>query len=273
MKHKRLLHGAVLGILLLAITGLAGHARAQSITQGYKSSGDVQNGMIVHFKAGVAGTVEPLSQKYELSMLGVTVANIESPVSLSNSAETQVYVATFGEYTVLVSTQNGPIKAGDRLSVSSIDGIAMKSDNDRQVILGKALQDFADTSNANGHVSLKGAGSVAIGRILVDVGVARNPGYSADAVANVPTFLVKAARAVSDKPITALRLYSGLAILFVAIVVAGMVLFAGARSGMSAVGRNPLAKKSIFKSMISVVLMALIIVSLGLVAVYLLLKI
>ncbi len=273
MKHKRLLHGLVLGLALLTIVGMGSHARAQSITQGYKSSGDAQNGMIVHFKIGSAGTVEPLNQKNELTMLGVVVSNIESPVSLSDTSQVQVYVATFGEYTVLVSTQNGRIKAGDRISMSSIDGIGMKSDNERQVILGKALQDFADTSNADGHIDLKGVGKVAVGRILVDIGVSRNPGYSADAVPNVPTFLVKAARAVSSKPITALRLYSGLAILFVAIVVAGMVLFAGARSGMSAVGRNPLAKRSIFRSMITVVLMALIIVTLGLVAVYLLLKI
>ncbi len=267
--------GGLLGLMLLLVAApLVVHA--QDVTQGYKADGDLQNGMIVQFKPGEPGVVRALNQKNELSMLGITVASSDAPVSLSDPTQNQVFVATYGEYAVLVSTQNGAIKAGDRIVISALDGVGMKADTQHQVVLGKALQDFSDTSNADSHVSLGDANfgmRVALGRVLVDVGVARNPAFSGDATPGVPHFLVAAARAISNKPVTALRLYAGLITLTLAIIVAGIILFAGARNGMNAVGRNPLAKKSIFRSMISVVLMAIVVVTLGLVGVYLILKV
>ncbi len=272
MKHKRILRGAIIGIALLTM-GIGAGVSAQNVTQGYKPSGDLQNGMIVRFKPGEPGTVEALDQKNELSMLGITVASSDSPVSLSDPNQSQIFVATYGEYDTLVSTQNGPIKAGDRISISSVNGVGMKADDQHRVILGKAIQNFADSSNAEEHIKLGGGQTVAVGRIVVDVGVARNPAYIGDITPGVPVFLAKAARAVSGRSVTALRIYAGLGVLVLALIIAGIILFGGARSGMNAVGRNPLAKKSIFRSMVTVVLMALIVVVLGIFALYLLLKI
>lgn len=248
---------------------------AQNVTQGYEADGPVQNGMIVQLVSKKGAKVSALSQENELDMLGVVVPSSDAPVSLSDPTKQQVFVASLGQYPVLVSTQNGPIKAGDYLTISSLKGVAMKSDGKHKVVLGKALQGFADTSNAEGRVEV-GEGvskaTVAIGRINVDIGVARNPGYSGDSIAGVPSFLTNIAKAVSNKPVTALRLYACLAVLFFSILIGGGILFAGARSGMLAVGRNPLAKKSIFRNMVTVVLMAMIVVIIGVVAVYLILK-
>jgi F0F1-type ATP synthase membrane subunit c/vacuolar-type H+-ATPase subunit K len=148
----------------------------------------------------------------------------------------------------------------------------MKSDGQHQAILGKALQNFADNSNAEGHIKISNGKTVAIGRIQVDVAISRNPGYSGDSIAGVPSFLSTAAKTVSNKPVTALRLYACLAVLFVALSIGGGILYAGARSGMLAVGRNPLAKKSIFRSMATVIVMAMVVVIIGVFGVYLILK-
>ena len=64
-------------------------------------------------------------------MLGVVVAPNDAPVSISNNDdEEQIYVATYGEYDVLVSSQNGPISVGDTIAVSALDGVGMKSDDE-----------------------------------------------------------------------------------------------------------------------------------------------
>jgi hypothetical protein len=280
---KRFLFG--LGAAGLMVAAMAPIAMAQSVTEGYEAGEPLQNGMIVQLSTGGDKTkkadksnakVIALNQENELQMLGVVVASSDSPVSISDPTKQQVFVATSGQYAVLVSTQNGAIKAGDYLTISSLKGVGMRSDNTHQAVLGKALQNFSDGANANSRVTIGSNLSkqqVALGRILVDVGIARNPGYSGDYVAGVPQWLTRVATNVSGRPITALRIYGCVAILFVALVVAGGVLFAGARSGLMAVGRNPLAKKSIFKSMITVVLMAIIIVTVGVVGVYLMLKV
>lgn len=272
LKHKRTLPAVVLG-LLLPIFMLLVHGSAQNLTQGYKASGNIQDGMVVRLKPGSSGTVESLDQKHETDMFGLAVAPTDSPVSLSSPSQTQIYVATYGEYPALVDTQNGPIKAGDQLVISSVEGVAMEADTKHQVLIGKAMQSFADNSEAIGHVKLSDGQSVAVGRITVDIGVTRNPTYSGDVAAGVPHVLTNIARAITDKPLTALRLYGSLIIIFISFVIAGAILYAGIHTGMTSIGRNPLARKSILRQLVTVTLMSLIVVFVGIIAVYLLLKI
>jgi hypothetical protein len=89
----------------------------------------------------------------------------------------------------------------------------------------------------------------------------------------VPHALSRLAYAVTDKPVTAFRIYAGLAVMAMCLLVAGAVLYSGIHGGMASVGRNPLAKNAILRNMIGTTIMALIVVSIGLFAVYLLLKI
>jgi hypothetical protein len=271
-KHKRILATLLVSALALVIPAIAGQAAAQDVTQGYDAAESLQNGMLVRLKSGASDTVEGLTQEHETSMLGVVVASSESPVSLSDPNKPQVFVASFGKYAVLVSTQNGSIKAGDLLTISAIKGVAMKADNRHQVIIGKALQGFSEGANAESHTAIAGT-QIALGRVPVDIAISHNPFYAGDSIAGVPTFLARAAQVVTNKPITALRLYAGLGILLLTLSVAGFILYAGVRTAVSSVGRNPLAKGAIWRSMISVTLVSLIVVSIGLVAVYLLLKI
>jgi len=270
-KHKRLLARMLVGLGLAVLVVLP--AAAQNVTQGYQASGTLQNGMVVRLKHGTAGMVEALDQKNETDMFGLVVASTDATVSLSSPNQNQVYVATFGQYAALVNTENGPVKPSDQLVISAVDGVAMKADTKHQVLIGKAMQGFGDNSNAEGHIKISSGETVAVGRIMVDIGVTRNPTYSGDVAAGVPHVLVSIAHAITDKPVTALRLYGCLVIMFIALAVAGGILYAGIRTGMTSIGRNPLAKKSILRSLVTVTLMSLIVVFVGMIAVYLLLRI
>jgi hypothetical protein len=270
-KHKRVFAGLAAGFAL-AVAVLV-PVTAQNVTQGYQSVGTLQNGMVVRLKPGAKGTVEALDQKKETDMFGLVVAPTDAPVSLSSADQNQVYVATFGQYPALVNTQNGVIKAGDQLVISSVAGVAMKSDTKHQVIVGKAMQSFVDGSNAEDHIKLSDGQKVAVGRIVVDIGVTRNPTYSGDVAPGVPHILIQIASAVTNKPLTALRLYGCLVVILIAFILAGSILYAGIRTGMTSIGRNPLAKASILKNLVTVIMLSLVVVFVGLIAVYLLLKI
>ena len=146
---------------------------------------------------------------------------------------------------------------------------------DQEFVIGKAINSFTGETGVLSRTTVMQGGvemSVAIGRVLVDIAVSNNPLHE-PTKANLPGFLERAAESIADKPVNPVRIYIGLAIFFGTAVVAGTLLYSGIRSGIISVGRNPLSKHSITKSIIQVVLMGMIILLLGVFAVYLLLRI
>lgn len=277
-KHKRIFQRFLLiaGLALFAICTY-GVARAQNVTQGYASDSVLQKGMIVRLKPGDSNTVQALNQKDASDMFGVIVSSGDATLSLSNPGNTQqVYVATYGQYDVLVSTQEGPIKEGDFITISSLNGVGMKAATTQQLVIGKALKGFDGTSESEGATTLQtnsGKKEVHLGHVPIEVSVAHNPLYEKEKEAGVPDFLSKAAQLVTDRPVSAFRIYVSLAVVVLSLVIAGSILFAGVRSGMTSIGRNPLAKSSIVRGLVQVTLMSLIVFAIGLFAVYLVLRI
>lgn len=280
IRSKRFLQRvlAAVGLGLFATGLFLAPAVAQNVTQGYKSDQPIQKGLIVALDSSDGSKVIPLTRTNAAAMLGVAVGSTDSPVSLSSpSGEQQVFVATYGQYDVLVSTQNGAIKAGDYITISALTGVGMRADNTQELIIGKAVAPFDGKQNVESRYDLSvssGQRQVEIGRIRVDISVAHNPLYSTEQpTENVPKFLNDAVQLLTDRPVSAARIYASLAILVLTVFVAGGILYAGVRSGMVAIGRNPLAKHSILRNLIQVTIMSLIVFVIGLFAVYLLLRI
>jgi len=250
---------------------------SSAVTQSYNADSSVQLGMIVKLKDKDSKTVTPVSSGEISDMLGVVIPSDDATIVLTPQTTTtqQVLVATSGRYSVLVSNQNGPIKTGDFITVSSVAGIGMKADESQLEVIGKAASGFSGTANVIGTVKLKDSlghtNSVALGRVDLDMRITHNPLFQKTAD-YVPGFLAKAATAVANKPVSVARIYLGMALLFVSSIIAGEMLYSGIRSGMIAVGRNPLSKKSIIRSLIETVIAGLIVFAVGIFAVYLLLK-
>lgn len=262
---------SALGLLVVPAT-----VSAQAVTQAYGVTGSVQKGMIVMLDPKNSSNVEPLTNKKDNAMQGVVVSASDSAVSLSGDGSTdQVYVATSGKYDVLVSTQNGPIKSGDIISISALDGIGMKADTHQSVILGKALESFNGTNNVSGTTRLAtstGTRNVSLGLVQVDVGISHNPLAQSGNDTAVPGFLRHIAESIAGKPVSASRIYIGLAVFLITVFIAASLLYGGVRSSLTAIGRNPLAKGSVLGGMFQVLSVGLIIFVVGLVAIYLILK-
>lgn len=263
-----------LGLVIALAAPMFTHA--QTVSQGYGVTGDVRKGMIVMLDPKNSHKVTPLTNKSETSMLGVVVAANDTVVSLGgDTTSAQVYVASNGKYDALVSTQNGAIKAGDIISISALDGIGMKADAAESVILGKALSGFDGSKNVSGTATLtavSGTKTVAIGFAQIDISISHNPLAASISGPPVPAFLRKTGESIAGTPVSTVRLYVSLAILLVTIFMTSNLLYGGVRSSLISIGRNPLAKKSILRGLIQVIILGLTVFVIGIVAIYLLLK-
>ncbi|MEO7364231.1 MAG: hypothetical protein ABIV43_01840 [Candidatus Saccharimonadales bacterium] len=250
---------------------------SHAVINTYNADASVQLGMIVQIKDKQPTDVVPLTAATAEKMLGIVIPNNTVTIVLTPSTVTkqQVLVATTGRYSVLVSNQNGPVKSGDYLTISAISGVAMKAGITDQQVIGQATADFSGSANVISSVTLKNQigkdTKVAIGRVGVAINIAHNP-LDQKTVDFVPAFMVGLAQAVANKSVSVARIYLSTVVLIISSVVTGIMLYSGIRSGMIAVGRNPLSKKSIIKSLIQTILAGMCVFIVGIVAVYLLLK-
>jgi hypothetical protein len=181
-------------------------------------------------------------------------------------------VATSGNYEVLVNNQNGPIKTGDYITISSLEGIGMKADETESVVLGRAVSEFDGVNGSVGSADVNGT-KVNFARIQVNVAINRNPLLKVPEQSKVPKFLQKLGESVADRPVSATRLYLSLAIFLAAAFISGVLLYSGARNSLTAIGRNPLSKKAILRGLLQITALSLTIFIIGIFAVYLLLKV
>jgi len=249
----------------------------QSVTQTYGTTTTLQKGMIVRLDDKDSTKVAALKADESKKMHGVVVAANDAALTLTGDAsKRQVFVATYGRYPVLVSDQNGAIKKGDLITISALAGVGMKAGDSQEVVLGKAVTDFNGKAEVESTATLKDNSGkkidVSIGRIKVDIGISHNPLLSSGPVWGIASFLQSISNGVAGKEVQPIRVYVSLLILIITTAIAGFVLIGGVRSAIVAIGRNPLAKASIFRGLFQVVLSSVIIFVLGVFGVYLLLK-
>ncbi len=258
-------------IIVLRVTG---GIYAQSVTQGYGSDETLQRGMIVGTKKDDPTKVEALNLEQLDQILGIVVSPNDSPITLSGGDE-KVFVATVGRYEVLVSDQEGAIKTGDYITASSLDGIGMRATFNQSEVLGRALADFDGTGgDVVGSSNLKDTKgndrTVKISRVEVDISISKNP--LAKSAAVTPEWLGKIGQAIAGKSLSPAKIYISAGIFIIGSVIAGAILYAGIRSSIIAVGRNPLSKRSILRGLVEVIFTALIVFIISVVGVYLLLR-
>jgi hypothetical protein len=112
---------------------------------------------------------------------------------------------------------------------------------------------------------------VSIARLQIQINVARNP-LLKSTEAELPDALKRITDTIAGKQTSPFRGYVSLAVFVLSTVAAASLMYGGVRSAMISVGRNPLSKKSIMRSMLQVIVSGLIIFITGLFGVYLILR-
>lgn len=245
--------------------------------QGYGAETKLDIGTIVQLTGKDADTVKVATQGELQNMFGVTVDRNQLPITLSNEKlKNETFVAVSGTYNVLVSTQNGSIAAGDYVTLSSISGVAMKADTEQKTVFGRANSAFDGNGVTLGTTTLKDEGgsatkTVKLGTVPVTIDIKRNPNEKSTK-AKVPEMLERIGQAIAEKEVSAIRIYISLAITAVSLIAAIVVLYSGVRNGLISIGRNPMSKRSIFRALLEIIITCVLILVIGLFAVYLLLK-
>lgn len=254
--------------LLIALS-FANTLSAQSLTQGYESDQFLQRGTLVAADPDDSAKVEPLTADSLERAKGVVVQEEDTPVTLSSDSR-KIFVASSGELDVLVSDQNGRIKEGDYIAASSLEGVGMKAGIDHPVVVGRAVKDFKPD---NSLAVTGGSGtSYDTGLIKAAVNIRNNPLAESNQKNKIPKLLEDVGETIADKPVSSFRLYISAALFLATVVVVGFMLYAGVRNSLIAIGRNPLSKKTISRSLFQVIFVGLVIFITGMFGVYLLLK-
>lgn len=245
--------------------------------QGYAAEAPLDVGTIVQLTGNDANRVKIAKQAELQNMFGVTVDKNQLPVTLSSEAlENEAFVAASGTYSVLVSTQAGPIVSGDYVTLSSINGVAMKAGTEESTVFGRANGGFDGKGVVLGTTTLKDVDgntnkTVQLGSIPVTIDIKSNPNEKSTE-AQVPDFLKRIGQAIAEKEVSAIRIYISLGITAVSLIAAIIILYSGVRNSLISIGRNPMSKKSIFRALLEIILTSILTLIIGLFAVYLLLK-
>ncbi len=278
MSFKRVLAVMVLAIATIAWPlGVLAADYGGGNVRSYGADQPIDYGTVVELTGENSDRVKPATQDEMQNMFGVVVDPQTLSVRLSSEAvENEAYVAVSGTYNVLVSTQGGEVVAGDHLTMSSINGIAMKASTEEPTVLGRAGSSFNGRSVNLGSTSIKDVDgnttqTVALGSVPVTIDIKNNPNEKST-MANVPEFLQRTGLAIAEKEVSPVRIYLSTAIAVISLTAGIVVLYSGVRNGLISIGRNPMSRKSIFRALIQTILTSFLILIIGLFAVYLLLR-
>lgn len=245
--------------------------------QGYAADAPLDHGTIVQLADKAVKQVKTVGQSELGRMFGVVVDHNQLPVMISSEGlKNETFVAVSGTYSTLVSNQAGPIVAGDYVTLSSVSGVAMKAGTEEKTVFGRAAGAFDGKGITLGTTALKDTNgkankTVTLGSIPVTIDIRENPNKKSTKV-NVPPFLERIGLAPADKQVSPVRVFLSISIMVICILTAIVIVYSGVRNGVISIGRNPMSKKSIFRALIEVILTSLLILIIGLFAVYLLLK-
>ncbi len=269
----------LVGFVLAWFTGVVVMSMALSlavyaltpISQSYTTTDKVVLGSMVSLESGSSDKVVAASSNNADNLLGVVISAEGSFIALQNGQENQVQVATSGTAAVLVSDVNGEVLKGDFITPSPIAGIGMKASSNVRII-GTAQSDLAKSGPSQQKFKDKSGveQTVSVGQISVFVNVSsyfREPDKTIipSAIQNIANGL--AGRTVSTLPI----LISG-AIFVIMLIIVMSIIYSMIRSSIISIGRNPMSQSAVYRDLIQLSGLVLVILSVGLISIYLVLS-
>ena len=246
LRQTRLLLLGVVGALFVLGLTPAG-ASSANISHSYKSTEKLDIGSMVSIDPSKTDYVQAADTSNGVRLLGVSVGKNDSLLAVDET-DGATQVATSGSAKTLVSTLNGPIVVGDQIGVSPFKGIGMKALPESRVI-GLAQSSFSSTSpGATSQEVTDKSGkksTVQVGYVSVSIapGV-NNTGNGLDKL----TALQRFGRSLTGHTVSTLRVVISLTIALVALASLITLIYASIYGGIISIGRNPLAKYAVFRT-------------------------
>ena len=186
--------------------------------------------------------------EYHTEMYGVVVENPSAAFEEART-DTNYLVICNGKAVVRVSSQNGNIKKGDLITSSYISGVGVLALKNGYV-LGTSLEDYSSDNPDN------------IGTVMVALNIHPAAGLSG-AKSNLITALREGMSAPIFEPLDSLRYLLAALILLLSFVLGFAYFGRVSRTGIEAIGRNPLASRMIQLSIVMHILITIVIILVG----------
>ena len=217
---------------IFLLTGpFAGQVRAE-LSSGLATSQQVEDQSVADgdILCYTEGQIKKCDKEYQVDMYGVHSDNpavvLDDTLMINGK-----YMLNSGKAEVRVSAVNGEIKKGDFITSSNVAGIGEKAKLSGNV-LGVALEDY--TSNDPNTT----------GKVLVQIDI-RPVILATSARGNILEALKQGLLAPSLSPLASLRYVLAILIAIITFVLGFIYFGRVAKSGVEAMGRNPLAGRMI----------------------------
>ena len=235
-------------VLLLAFTGIA---KAQIGSLGVAQPvelniEDAQNGDILCTQQG--GFIL-CDREYDPSIYGVITDNPAIAFESVDIPNSRLVMRT-GDAIVRVTSRNGNIEIGDLITTSDVPGVGMKAALNG-FALGMALEAYSSDDTE------------AIGDVLVSINIHPVSSFAGDR-SNLVANIRQALSAPVISPLASLRYLLAFLIAIMSFALGFLYFGRVVRTGVEAVGRNPLASRTIQIAVIINILITIVIVFTGL---------
>jgi hypothetical protein len=256
--------------LLLILTLGPASATSANISHSYNSSSNITNGSLVSLDPNHSNYVEPANTDNGQQLLGIAVASNDSLLAI-DPGPNSVQVATSGTANSLVSTLNGNISVGDQVSVSPIEGLGMKAAQGDYVI-GLAQTSFNSSTEGAIQQQIKDksgkTATVSVGFIRLGIAIGTGSTNSGNQLNGLQQF----SENLTGHVVPTVRVLVSVIIAAVTFIALVTLIYATIYSGIISIGRNPLAKYAVFRSMSSVFGMVILVAFVSSVTIYFLSK-
>lgn len=260
--------GVGVGLLLLSLAPAS--ASSANISHSYKLTGSITDGSLVSLDAKRSDYIQAANSSNAQRLLGVTVAANDSLLEVDPGSQTK-QVATSGTVSALVSNLNGSIGVGDQISVSPFDGVGMKALPGTRVIgLAQTAFNANSADVTSQEVTDKSGKTVGImigySRVAIAVGTAPTT------VTDNLNALQRLSKSLTGHVVSTGRVIVSLIIALVAVTALIPLIYASIYGGIISIGRNPLAKYAVLRTMTSVLGVAILTSGVAILTIYLLLR-
>lgn len=251
LRFRSILCGILGGVFLFLVAPASAAQGNSAIAQQFQTKDTaITPASIVSLVKDTSNTVE-LASLTGLDRLTGVVAN--QPLVQLSDGGSGVQVVTSGLTLALVSDLNGEVVAGDKVTVSPIEGIGMRADSSTTVV-GTAQSNLADVQQETRKIKDVSGEEVEvhIGLIPVQVGVAFFTPDTEEKSNFVPPFLQSMANTISGRDVSPVRVLVAALILLLLFVSITVLLYSSVRSSIISIGRNPLSEAAVRKSLLQV---------------------
>ncbi len=248
------------GLVLLSAIAWGGpetvSATSANISRSYHANTNIVNGSIVSLQANKTDFIEPSNSVNGSKLLGVVTANNGSILAIDQGSTT-TQVAISGTVNTLVSTLDGAIAVGDQIAVSPFNGVGMKAKSGSHVI---GIAQTAFNANSRGATEQEipdNTGkkhSLAVGYISLNIGIGTGSESASGMKLNA---LQKLALSITGHTVSTIRIIFSLIVAVAATIILCTLVYAAIYSSIISIGRNPLAKYAVFRTLGSVMVMTL----------------